>query len=219
MSSEKPGLETIIASRICHDLAGALGALSNGFELMQLMGKISFDNDEFRLIEDSLTCLTSRLQMFRLAFGRSVTGQDMALRDLDGLLRSELGTRIGLGFPTEGTTPHLHAKTLLLGVMCVISNLPHGGQIHVSRTGPGWQIRAEAADLELRPQWAGLCNGAGPADIESTTCEFAILTNLLAETGARATLSQSGNSLSLDLILPGSARPNCGPPRRRRPDT
>lgn len=201
MSSDNPGLETIIASRICHDLAGSLGALSNGFELMQLMGKVSFDNEEFRLIEDSLTSLTSRLQLFRLAFGRSVSGQDVALTDLGGLIRTELGKRIGLSFPTEGRIPHLQAKTLLLGMMCVISNLPHGGQMQVTRAGQGWRIRAEAEDLELRPQWRSLPDGDPPATIESATCEFAILANLLHETGTRATLSQTGNSLSLELAF------------------
>jgi len=69
------------AARICHDFVGAVGAVSNGVELLSEGGQ-SADPEILALISSSARTASRRLQYFRTAFG---TGSALsAVRPLDG---------------------------------------------------------------------------------------------------------------------------------------
>jgi hypothetical protein len=62
----------IFSARICHDLVGPVGAISNGVELLS-EGGMSGDPEVIALIADSARGASRRLQFFRSAFGAGNT--------------------------------------------------------------------------------------------------------------------------------------------------
>jgi len=68
---EDTNLAALISSKICHDLAGQIGAINNGLELLEE------ENDEdtryyaFELIQNSARAAWAQLDFHRLAFGAS----------------------------------------------------------------------------------------------------------------------------------------------------
>ena len=57
----------LIVSKICHDLAGPIGAIGAGVEAMT---EQPGDAGALSLIEETQRSLVARLDMFRIAFGR-----------------------------------------------------------------------------------------------------------------------------------------------------
>src|ERR1700752_1132598 len=58
---------SLLASRLCHDLVGPLGAVGNGLELVAEDGGMAAE--ALALAQRSAKRATSRLQFFRYAFG------------------------------------------------------------------------------------------------------------------------------------------------------
>ena len=89
----------LLASRLCHDLVGPIGAIGNGLELLA--------DDEFGMADDAMQLTTKSarqasnvLQFFRLAYGMAGArvGPDYSqIRDLSAALLS--GSRTELDWP------------------------------------------------------------------------------------------------------------------------
>lgn len=58
----------LLCSRICHDMAGPVGAVSNGLELAREMGD-GIDGEALDLVDMSARQMFERLRFFRIAFG------------------------------------------------------------------------------------------------------------------------------------------------------
>lgn len=69
---------SLICSRLCHDLVGPVGAISNGIELMEMEDDPSEAADALDLLRHSADNAARRLKFLRLAFGSS-GGDEMPL--------------------------------------------------------------------------------------------------------------------------------------------
>lgn len=58
----------LLCARLCHDLVGPVGAISNGIELVQEFGA-DMEKDAFDLIAGSAKRVAGELQFFRVAYG------------------------------------------------------------------------------------------------------------------------------------------------------
>src|SRR5690606_41540875 len=58
----------LLCARLCHDLVGPVGAISNGIELVQEFGA-DMEKDAFDLIAGSAKRVASEVQFFRAADG------------------------------------------------------------------------------------------------------------------------------------------------------
>ena len=58
----------LLASRLCHDLVGPVGAINNGLELSGEFGA-EMDAEVMDLVQSSAKQMSDRLQFFRVAFG------------------------------------------------------------------------------------------------------------------------------------------------------
>ena len=67
-------LTEAIVVRISHDLAGAVGALSNTLDLVKM--DASFLNESVNLLDNTSSCLTARLSFFRALFGAETKSVD-----------------------------------------------------------------------------------------------------------------------------------------------
>lgn len=69
---------SLICSRLCHDLVGPVGAISNGIELMEMEEDPADAVDALDLLRHSADNASRRLKFLRLAFGSS-GGDEMPL--------------------------------------------------------------------------------------------------------------------------------------------
>lgn len=148
----------VFAARICHDLVGAVGAVSNGVELLSEGGQ-SADPEVLELISASARTASRRLQYFRTAFG---TGSALsATRPLDGarsLAASFLEEgKVDLDWPepasaAEAAAGRRAAKAILNLVIVAADCLPRGGRVAIEAVpvDAGLSIRVRAAGTQAR---------------------------------------------------------------------
>lgn len=149
----------LLASRLCHDLVGPIGAVNNG---MELLADEAFDmaQEAVQLTGKSAEQAATALQFFRLAYGMAGNrqGSDLApLRDLASRYLEH--TKAELDWPAEPApdgTPEACGKLLLNLIELAGSALPRGGTIGVSlsrgASGIDAEVKAVGADARLRDE-------------------------------------------------------------------
>jgi histidine phosphotransferase ChpT len=127
----------LLAARICHDLVGPVGAVSNGVELMGDDGS-GADAEVVRLVGGSARVASRRLQAFRVAFGSAstlpATGWVGVVRELAQGLVEEGKTR--LEWPAappelEAAGDKRLAKLMLNLVLIAFDSMLRGGTVRV----------------------------------------------------------------------------------------
>lgn len=194
-------LTALLMSRVAHDLAGPLGAVSNGLELMEALGADA-GPDATDLMRQSLDAARHRLALFRAAFG--APGQ--TLEDDDAcaaLLRHHAAALRGAAYAMDITwqaqaaTPDTRRLALLLGLIATEACIRGGGlaitvrpdMVDVSATGP--RIIADSA-------WPALFAGEPPTDPRHVTAAMAWRTAQILH--LRATVTYAEESLRLQTM-------------------
>jgi histidine phosphotransferase ChpT len=164
-TTETLDLVALICSRLCHDLAGSIGAVNNGVELLAEETDPGMREEAIGLIAQSANDAARRLAFFRLALGASGGVQDpMALGEISRVAQSYFaGGRLSLVLPQENVDlPKPLGKALLLGLALAGQALPRGGTLTLRRINDGWAIRAEGGMLRWQDGVAAAF--AGEAD-------------------------------------------------------
>ena len=103
----------LLSARLCHDLVGPVGAISNGIELVQEFGA-DMEKDAFDLIAGSAKRVANELQFFRVAYGMAA-GMATTVADARTLLAPYIeGGRVKLDWPAGPDD-----KTTVIGDMPV----------------------------------------------------------------------------------------------------
>ena len=128
-------LAALISSKICHDLAGQIGAINNGLELLEE------ENDEdtryyaLELIHNSAKAAWAQLDFNRLAFGVSSSlGAVVPLGHIEQIARRyiENGKRRLHWQANVQELDKEHARLLVAVLAVAITALPSGGDIYVA---------------------------------------------------------------------------------------
>jgi histidine phosphotransferase ChpT len=136
---EDTTLAALISSKICHDLAGQIGAINNGLELLEE------ENDEdtryyaLELIQNSAKAAWAQLDFNRLAFGVSSTlGAAVPLGHVEQVARRyiENGKRRLHWQSDAQDIDKQHAKLMLAVLAVAITALPAGGDFYVGFSAP-----------------------------------------------------------------------------------
>ncbi|MFZ1108375.1 MAG: histidine phosphotransferase family protein [Rhodomicrobium sp.] len=131
---EDTALAALISSKICHDLAGQIGAINNGLELLEE------ENDEdtryyaLELIQNSAKAAWAQLDFNRLAFGAaSSLGAVVPLAHVEQVARRyvENGKRRVHWQANVQELEKDHAKLLLALLAVSLMALPAGGDFYV----------------------------------------------------------------------------------------
>jgi histidine phosphotransferase ChpT len=154
-----------LCSRLCHDLAGPVGAIRNGLELIEESGTDSPEPEALELIGHSVTLAARRLQLFRLAYGRALHGARPNFEEVRQALADWLeGGRVRLDWPPAALAADLAqrpgvAKALLNLAVAGAEMLPQGGTVTIAGSGAptAGVIRISVCGRALRP----------PADVDS----------------------------------------------------
>jgi histidine phosphotransferase ChpT len=150
----------LLASRLCHDLVGPIGAVNNGMELLE-DEDLGMSDDAIQLSASSARQAANLLQFYRLAYGMAGgrIGGDMGdLQNLaTGFLSSGKTTLNWLVGTPAGETPEGLGKLLLNLIVLGDECLPRGGSLDVA-------LAEGAAGLEA----AVTANGTGARLREET---------------------------------------------------
>lgn len=134
--SVRVGIEVaeLLASRLCHDLVGPLGAVNNGLELMA-EDDPSMMAESLELVQGSANQGTDILQFFRLAYGmagaQAGDDPDRLLSILAGFLAHKKATLIWQDVALPEWLPEGGGKLLLNMVALAEEMLPRGGAIEI----------------------------------------------------------------------------------------
>ena len=136
MAFEQERLAELLCARLCHDLAGAVGAVSAGAELLAEEGPASpMAAEAVSLLADSAASMTARLRFLRLALGVSSASAPNEARAL-AVAFLEKGYPQGewkLDWPMgQAAAASPDQAKLLLNLICLAQDcLPRGGVIAV----------------------------------------------------------------------------------------
>ncbi len=101
--SHETKLAEMIATRLCHDLTGPIGAVNNGAEFLDEEG-FDMQNEAVKLIVSSAHEAVNRLQFYRQAYGRVGEAGEASLAEKKKLaLDFFSGTKIKLDWPDNHT--------------------------------------------------------------------------------------------------------------------
>ena len=149
----------LLASRLCHDIVGPIGAVSNGIELME--------DDEFGMVDDAIQLAgksagqaSTLLQFYRLAYGSVGSRQGSDLTPIRDLSRKFLSHhKAELDWPAGPTPDNLPGDTgkLLLNMVALAGEaLPRGGTVGVgiapAESSIEVEVKAVGTDAGLRDE-------------------------------------------------------------------
>ena len=128
-------LASLISSKICHDLAGQIGAINNGLELLEEESDEDTRYYALELIQNSAKAAWAQLDFNRLAFGvASSLGAVVPLAHVEQVARRyvENGKRKVHWQANVQEVEKEHAKLLLVLLGVSLTALPAGGDFYVA---------------------------------------------------------------------------------------
>lgn len=164
-------LSAAVSTRLCHDLAGPVGALNAGIELLADETDAAFITETAALLRHSAEAAAARLKFLRLAFGVS-GGVMQRAADLQATVQGFLsasGSSVVLSWHLDParTLGERQVQGVLLGVLAAFDMLRVGGEITVTGEGSGlfqFVLQGSSAGLgeEGRAVLAGDLRGVSP---------------------------------------------------------
>ena len=194
VDAASPPLAFLVASRICHDLVGPLGAIANGLELMAMTGESTPESD---LVADSVAAATARVRFFRLAYGVSSQGQVTGHGEVRAILKAvAAGGRLSYDWGPTGESPRDEVRCALL-LQCLETAMPQGGRIRAERDGAAWAVTGEGAGLRVdEALWLPLRSRSGLAPEAASLVHFALLPTLLRDLGRTLSLDVASDRIA-----------------------
>jgi histidine phosphotransferase ChpT len=191
-------LAALISSRICHDLTGPVGAVSNGVELLGEESDPAMREQSLELLSFSAGETSRRLQFYRLCFGaaggpEAVTSLGEAQRAAEGFFE---GRKQTLSWQANGTdsmrVPQSSIQLALNLVLLAGEALPRGGEIGVE-VNPGKgeiSISASGRNAGLREDDLKALSGEMELNsLDSRTVQPWFAASVARETGARISVA------------------------------
>lgn len=188
MPQDVTAFDTMIGSRICHDLASPLGAIANGLELMTLSAP--GDGAELALVQDSLNGAKATLEISRLAYGRATADECLGATGLGKIAADYYAakSRLTLDWQVSGELPRPRAQIAVLGCLAAEQALPRGGALTVRGDARTLQITAHATppapDADL---WDGVAGKIPLPAPDPRQAHFHMLRRCLAAQGITMT--------------------------------
>lgn len=210
-TTDPHSVAALVAARLCHDLSSPMGAISNGFELLQMSEGTG--KDELALIGDSVLVALAKLRFYRVAFGPADMQARQSIEEAVQITDAMFAGRFTVEWQAQPRDiPRPTARLIYLAILCLEKSLPMGGEVRVSvpqmdadadRVIIGLSVegRRIAAPNDL---WAHLTEGAALSDLRSDMVQFALLRAALRAEGQRirARFTDSGAELEMTASSP-----------------
>ena len=196
MSDTTVNLAELIGSRICHDLISPIGAITNGLELLEMVG--ATQGPEMELISGSVGSAGARIRFFRVAFG-SASDQPLGRAEVSELLKDvERAGRVRVNWHLIEAVPRNQVKLAFLALMCCESAMPFGGEVTITNNGDSWTVTGAADKLNLDGDlWKNLPLGRFANKVTPAQVQFALLPEAAASMGRRVAAETTSTRIVL----------------------
>ena len=148
----------LLASRLCHDIVGPIGAVNSGMELMA-DDSFGMADDALELASRSAAQAAAALQFFRLAYGAAGSNVEGGMATIERIAREYLEAhKCSLAWAPEVAAPAVpeSAGKLILNMLALAAEgLPRGGNLSVclAEGNPATlEVLGVGADAGLRPE-------------------------------------------------------------------
>lgn len=192
----------LLASRLCHDLVGPLGAVNNGLEL------IAEDDDmaeeALSLAQRSAKRAASRLQFFRYAFGAAGGEPNFGPGEARPIALGLLSGDVAVDWPeAKGIELPAGAGRLLLNLALLASEcLPRGGNVRVGLAANRVTIEASGPQARLSVETkAAVAGSVAPAQLTARTVVGYYVTQLANGLGARLEMTDDGGAVRFQIAF------------------
>ena len=201
-------LAALISSKICHDVIGPVGAINNGFQILDE------DKDEesrtyaLDVIRNVAELASVKLQFARFAYGAAGSaGATIDLQTAEQISRGvvEQGKHKLMWSGPSGQMLKDRVKLLLNMVSASITALPRGGEITVAVTGgldaPIFQIRCKGQGARPPHHLPEFLAGDMKEALHALTIQPYYTCRLARQTGMLLTVTKDG----ADIVLRAAA--------------
>ncbi|MGE0755128.1 MAG: histidine phosphotransferase family protein [Alphaproteobacteria bacterium] len=205
----------LLCTRLCHDLTGPIGAVSNGAEFLSEEG-FNMQGQAMELIISSSFSAVTRLQFYRMAYGRVKEQGEANLGDKQKLAMDYFaGSKITLDWPDS------HTDSAAISISQKMSRLICNMLIIASGTlirGGNIAVRLSQDDATLGKKVEVLVGGQGlkwekiveqilagdkdAIEMDTKNVQIFLSRAYADELGARFNCVLNGESLSLSVIQP-----------------
>lgn len=184
MGDTNVNLAELIGSRICHDLISPIGAITNGLELLEMVG--GTQGPEMELITGSVGSAGARIRFFRVAFG-AASDQPLGRSEVTDLLRDvERAGRVRVHWNVTEAMPRNQIKLAFLAIMCCESAMPMGGEVKIDSVDDKWTVTGTADRMNVDPDlWKSIPTGTFANKVTPAQVQFALLPQTAAALGRR----------------------------------
>ncbi len=201
--AKKMALAEFMTTKYCHDLAGPIGAISNGVEFLKDGGE-AMREQSLELLEASAKEAVARLLFFRQAFGATNKNIDVEMSHITEVSQNffdqkhiVISWQVDELFATlSGEARHQLVK-MVLNVMMAASNVVIYGanmqvEINVGQKQQSILVRLENDRLKEDPVIEGvLCDLEHVPEMDSRNVQLYFTQELIAQLGMQASVSQS----------------------------
>jgi len=198
----------LLASRLCHDVVGPIGAVNNGMELLE-EDDSEMAGDAIELAAASARQAADALQFYRLAYGMAGTQVDANGPELARVANAFLSKHKARLLWPDGSLPDPApeglAKLLLNLAALASESLPRGGEISLSFAPTAGELTVTAAargeSSALRPEVAAALLPDCPiADLTPRSIQ-GYFTGLLARRAGGALSVTPNGEAGIDFML------------------
>lgn len=197
----------LLATRLCHDVTGPIGAVSNGAEFLEDIDENEIVAQAVDLIKSSARQAVVRIQLFRLSYG-VVKGDGAVDFDQIKSIASDYfeASKITLWWNiSEGISmPRIWGKLLLNIMLASAELMPRGGVMKINcksdDTNHSITVNASAERLKDCADIKNIITGtADHADMDTRNVQHYLLASIIAEIGGAVTFSGSDTECEISV--------------------
>lgn len=186
----------LIASKICHDAIGPVGAIWNGLEILDEDTNPDAQEYALKVIRDVTAQASARLQFARFAFGAAGSqGAQIDLATAEQISRGYLGKdkhKLSWSGPA-GYMAKERVKLLLNLVAAAVTALPRGGDINVRIDGdletPIFVLTCTGRSARPPQHLREFCSGANMPELDAMTIQAYYTARLSQSSGMDLTIT------------------------------
>lgn len=211
---EELRMAELLCTRLCHDLTGPIGAVNNGAEFLSEDG-FNMQNQAIELIISSAFSAVTRLQFFRMAYGKVRDHGEASLGEKKKLAADFFAdTKITLDWPDShtdaaGVSVSLKMSRLMYNLLIIASGaLIRGGTIavRIGQKADGKKevsVTAQGAGLKWDPETASILSGTfDTAELSPKNIQAYLTKRYADELETAITFHTAGEELVLQAIQP-----------------
>ena len=198
---------SMVCSKILHDIAGPVGAIMNGAELLAEAGEGEDQAEIIDLIKSSSEQLSAQIKAFRIAFGALSSGWgEIGIMDFRHALESYAQFRgYTVRWTTEGGTIHKDLAKIILNAAFILGDaVRKKGEIHIVRTGEvhdyAFTVEAMAEGIVLADDIKGILEKDSQTPLSTGNMPAYMVRKMADDLGLTLTLDVSSSAIVLTAV-------------------